>query len=225
MTFSDLEGSMAELPGGEISMRDDRIRREWSLPIDSFYMCKFAVTQKLYLEITQLSPSGTVGESHPVENVSWADAAAFCNALSMRAGLKPYFEVVAASEAIKTDPTANGYRLPSEAEWQYACCAGAQAARYGELNDIAWYRDNSNGQTHPVGHKAANAWGLHDMLGNVWEWCVDQYDERIYGSYRIFRGGGWYDDARSVMATTRRRSHPFKFKIDDLGFRIARNKS
>ncbi len=93
--------------------------------------------------------------------------------------------------------------------------------RYGDLNEIAWYKGNSEGSTHPVGQKQANLYGLYDLLGNVWEWCHDIYDEEVYGSYRIFRGGGWSDEARSVMATNRRRSHPEKFKIDDLGFRIA----
>jgi len=77
--------------------------------------------------------------------------------------------------------------------------------------------------THDVGMKAPNAWGLYDMLGNVWEWCSDIYDETVYDSYLIFRGGGWFDEARGCLATNRRRSHPTSFKIDDLGFRIARN--
>ncbi|MFY0687444.1 MAG: SUMF1/EgtB/PvdO family nonheme iron enzyme [Cyclobacteriaceae bacterium] len=71
--------------------------------------------------------------------------------------------------------------------------------------------------------KESNQWGLYDMLGNIWEWCSDIYDEEVYGAYRVFRGGGWCDEERSVMSTTRRRSHPVSFKIDDLGFRIARS--
>lgn len=80
----------------------------------------------------------------------------------------------------------NGYRLPSEAEWQYACKAGTTGYTYGELQKIAWYNENSSGQIHDVGKKEPNAWGLYDMLGNVWEWCYDLYDETVYGSYRIF---------------------------------------
>ena len=127
------------------------------------------------------------------------------------------------NEEIIFDHTTNGFRLPTEAEWEYACKAGSTGARYGNLDDIAWYKKNSEGRTHDVGEKEPNAWGLYDMLGNVWEWCSDIYDAEVYASYRIFRGGGWCDEERSVMATTRRRIHPLKFKIDDLGFRVARN--
>lgn len=123
------------------------------------------------------------------------------------------------------DAAADGYRLPSEAEWEYACKAGTNAGRYGEIDDTAWYKGNSDGSTQPVGSKEPNAWGLYDLLGNVWEWCSDIYDEQVYGSYRILRGGGWFDEARGCLATNRRRSHPTALKIDDLGFRIARNAS
>ena len=81
----------------------------------------------------------------------------------------------------------------------------------------------ANGHTHDIGSKEANNWGLYDMLGNVWEWCSDKYDETVYGTYRIFRGGGWNDAERGCLATNRRRSHPTAFKIDDLGFRLAKN--
>src|SRR5690606_30011494 len=117
-----------------------------------------------------------------------------------------------------------GFRLPTEAEWEYACKAGTKNIRYGDLDKIAWYKHNSEKSTHNVGMKEPNTWGLYDMLGNVSEWCTDLYDEQVYGSYRIFRGGGWFDKERSCLATNRRRNHPSLFKIDDLGFRIARNK-
>jgi formylglycine-generating enzyme required for sulfatase activity len=88
------------------------------------------------------------------------------------------------------------------------------------LEEIGWYKENSGNQTQTVGKLKANVWGLHDMLGNVWEWCWDIYDEEVYGTYRVFRGGGWADPERGCLATNRRRSHP-TFKIDDLGFRLA----
>ena len=91
------------------------------------------------------------------------------------------------------------------------------------MEEIAWYKNNSDKKTHEVGLKKPNNWGIYDMLGNIWEWCSDVYDETVYGTYWIFCGGGWNDEERSVMATNRRRSHPKSFKIDDLGFRIAKN--
>jgi formylglycine-generating enzyme required for sulfatase activity len=113
--------------------------------------------------------------------------------------------------------------LPTEAEWEYACKAGTTGIRYGEIDSIAWYKDNSGNRTQSVGTKEPNQFGIYDMLGNVWDWCSDIYDETVYGSYRVIRGGGWNDEERGCMATNRRRSHPLLFKIDDLGFRIARN--
>ena len=159
----------------------------------------------------------------PVLTVSWIQAVNFCNALSQRLGRDAYYGIDLVKEKVNLNFTANGFRLPTEAEWQYACQAGIKGVRYGELNEVAWYIDNSNHRTREVGQKKPNPWGLYDMLGNVWEWCSDIYDETVYGTYRVFRGGGWCDQERSVMATTRRRSHPFSFKIDDLGFRIAAN--
>lgn len=195
---------MVSIPKGGIQLRDDRIKRSWKVDIEPFLISKYPVTQDLYLEITQQSPSTFKGDKLPVENVSWEDAVNFCNLLSQKSGSH-----------------GNVYRLPTEAEWEYACRAGTQGIRYGEVDQIAWYKGNSGGETHEVGTKEPNAWGLYDTLGNVWEWCSDIYDETVYGSYRIFRGGGWYDEASGCMATNRRRSHPSSFRIDDLGFRIA----
>ncbi len=128
----------------------------------------------------------------------------------------------AAADAIVWDRSADGYRLPTEAEWEHACRAGTTGPRYGELGDIAWYRDNSGGRAHDVGGKQPNSWGLHDMLGNVWDWCWDVYDAEVYGSYRVLRGGGWFDEHWSCRASVRRRSHP-TFRVDDVGFRLARS--
>jgi formylglycine-generating enzyme required for sulfatase activity len=214
---------MVEIPGGEIILRDDRIKHTWEVKIQPFLLAKYPVTQDLYFEITQTSPSTFKGNKNPVETVSWRDAINCCNILSDKTGLKQAYSWNQDREDITYDPAANGYRLATEGEWEYACKAGTTAIRYGEIDEIAWYKANSGGKTNEVGLKKPNAWGLYDMLGNVWEWCSDIYDEKVYGSYRIFRGGGWNDEERGCLATNRRRSHPVSFKIDDLGFRIARN--
>jgi len=221
--FKTINDQMVEIPGGEIVLRDDRIKDIWTVELQPFLLSKYTVTQDLYFQITQESPSIFKGIKKPVETVSWRDAILFCNALSNKAGLGLCYSLSNDSEEITFDSKANGYRLPTEAEWEYACKAGTTDARYGEIDKIAWYKENSEGKTNDAGTKRPNAWGLYDMLGNVWEWCSDIYDEKVYGSYRIFRGGGWSDNDRGCLATNRRRSHPISFKIDDLGFRIARN--
>jgi len=214
---------MVAIPEGRIEMRDDRTKQRWDVEIKSFFLAKFPVTQDLYYEIMKEGPSTFKGDSLPVETVTWIDAVNFCNTLSTKKNLSPCYIMSEGLEEVAFDQKATGFRLPTEAEWEYACKAGTTGIRYGELDLIAWYKDNSEKTTQPVGLKEPNEWGLYDMLGNVWEWCSDIYDETVYGSYRLFRGGGWCDEERSVMATTRRRSHPVKFKIDDLGFRIAKN--
>ena len=211
------------IPKGTVHMRDDRTKETWSVDIDSFELCKFPITQDFYKVVTDENPSIFKGDKLPVETVSWIDAVIFCNELSNSLGKDKCYVIDLATEKVTLNAKANGFRLPTEAEWQYACQAGTKDIRYGELNEVAWFKENSNNQTQEIGQKKPNEWGLYDMLGNVWEWCSDIYDETVYGSYRIFRGGGWCDQERSVMATTRRRSHPFSFKIDDLGFRIATN--
>ena len=107
------------------------------------------------------------------------------------------------SETIEWDTSADGYRLPTEAEWEHACRAGSTGPRYGQLDEIAWYRGNSDEQIHEVGGKRPNAWGLYDMLGNVWDWCWDIYDAEVYGTYRVLRGGGWFDEHWSCRASAR----------------------
>jgi formylglycine-generating enzyme required for sulfatase activity len=221
---SILSNLMVEIPGGKIELRDDRTKEKWTVHIEPFLLSKFLVTQQFYFAITQENPSTFKGDMLPVETINFKEAVNFCNKLSVQNDLTPCYVINNQNEEIAFDNSADGFRLPTEAEWEYACKAGITGIRYGELDMIAWYKDNSENKTHRVGEKEPNAWGLYDMLGNVWEWCSDLYDTEVYGSYRIFRGGGFCDNERSVMATTRRRSHPLKFQIDDLGFRIAINK-
>ncbi|MBN1596385.1 formylglycine-generating enzyme family protein [candidate division FCPU426 bacterium] len=213
---------MAAIPQGEIMLRDARIQRTWKEKIYPFLLARYPVTQKLYFTITKKSPSSLKGDQNPVENVSWNDAMEFCNLLSRKTGLDEYYSMSHDGRNIICNCESDGFRLPSEAEWEYACRAGNKEVRYGELDRIAWYKENSNSKTHEVGKKEPNTWGLFDMLGNVWEWCWDLYDEKVYGTYRVFRGGGWNDPARGCLASNRRRSHP-EFRIDDLGFRLARS--
>lgn len=213
---------MVHIPGGEVELRDDRKSSKWKVEINPFLLACYPVTMELFHEITNVSPNSFVGNTVPVVNISWNDAISFCNLLSQKAGLNACYSISHDGEDIICDFKANGFRLPTEAEWQYACKAGTTSYRYGELDEIAWYDKNSDGKLHEVGQKEPNAWGLYDMLGNVWEWCFDLYDEQIYGSYRIFRGGSWAEEARGCGATCRRRSHP-TFCIEDLGFRLARS--
>jgi formylglycine-generating enzyme required for sulfatase activity len=223
INFEKISFDLVKIPRGEILLNDDRIKKRWSVEIKEFYLSEHLVTQELYQKIIGNSPSTFKGNKRPIENVSWIDSIRFCNQLSIKEELNPCYKITGEEDKIEFDNSNNGYRLPTEAEWQYACQVGKKNIRYGELKDIAWYKENSGEQTQEVGQKKPNEWGLYDMLGNVWEWCSDIYDEEVYGAYRIFRGGGWADEERSVMATNRRRSHPKAFKIDDLGFRIAKN--
>jgi formylglycine-generating enzyme len=194
--------SMVDIPAGTIALRDDRLGTSWQVEISAFRLARYPLTGS---------------DDLPLTGVSWYDAIALCNQLSAYAGLAPAY-VIDGSE-VSWDADSDGYRLPTEAEWQYACTAGTPAYRYGPLDDIAWYATE---QVQRVGLKTPNAWGLHDMLGNVWEWCWDLYDPATYGSYRIFRGGGFADPERSIGSTVRRRSHP-TFAIEDLGLRVAQS--
>lgn len=216
------EMPMMEIPGGTIGLRDDRLKRQWQADVKPFRMASHPVTQQLYASVTGAWPAARIQADCPVESVSWLDAVRFCNRLSVAHGLVPAYETDSGLLDATCIEGSDGFRLPTEAEWEYACRAGASAPRYAALDDIAWYSANSHGRHHPVAGKRPNAWGLHDMLGNVWEWCHDVYDPEAYGAYRIFRGGGWADDERGCLATNRRRSHP-TFAIDDLGFRVARS--
>lgn len=210
---------MVAVPAGQVTLSDRRTRRSWHLEVASFEIAINPLTQGEYADMTGEWPGATCGERLPVEGVSWRDAIRFCNTLSEHAGLASAYRMD--GDDVAWDTSANGYRLPTEAEWERACRAGTTGPRYGALDAIAWYRDNSDGRPHEVGGKEPNPWGLYDTLGNVWEWCWDLYDPAVYGTYRVLRGGGWFDEHWSCRASVRWRSHP-THRIDDVGFRIAR---
>ncbi|MFD0620209.1 formylglycine-generating enzyme family protein [Paenibacillus sp. GCM10027629] len=219
---SQVDYPMVEIPAGEIDLRDDRIKRTWTVQVNSFLLAPVPVTKGLYFSIMQRTVESYDETELPVVDVSWHDAISFCNLLSQHSGLQECYSISEDGAHVVCNWEADGYRLPTEAEWQYACKAGTGGYRYGEVAEIAWYHQNAEGKAHEVGKKLPNAWGLYDMLGNVWEWCFDIYDAKVYDSYRIFRGGSWAEEERGCGATCRRRSHP-TFRIDDLGFRLARS--
>jgi formylglycine-generating enzyme required for sulfatase activity len=210
---------MAAIPAGRVTISDRRTTRTWSFDVAPYRMATCPVTQSLYAQVTGKRPSAAQGDRLPVESVSWLDAVQFCNALSEREGLTPAYGL---RDDVEWDTAADGYRLPTEAEWEHACRAGTTGPRYGQLDEIAWYRGNSNERMHDVGGKQPNALGLYDMLGNSWDWCWDIYDAEVYGGYRVLRGGGWFDEHWSCRASVRRRSHP-AFQTDDVGFRVVRS--
>ena len=177
---------MVEIPSGAILLRDDRKKTQWSVRVEPFYLSRYQASQELYYEVTRRTPASFQGKQRPVEEVSWYDAVNFCNLLSRQVGLQQCY--VIESEAVSLLSNANGYRLPTDAEWEYACRAGDKRPRYGELDAIAWYKDNSQDTTHDVGLKVANDWGLYDMLGNVWSGAGISMTPRFMALTEFFGG-------------------------------------
>jgi formylglycine-generating enzyme required for sulfatase activity len=229
---AELPVKMVQIPAGSFLIGDDTeppIHRVYITK--PFLMTATPVTNKLYSHVMGKTPSYFKGDNRPVEQVSWFNAVEFCNRLSDITGLKKVYTID--GENVKPDCSANGFRLPTEAEWEYACRAGSSAQRYGEIDKIAWYDDNSNGSTQDVGKKEANAWGLYDMLGNVWEWCWDWYSEYpagdredwcgpVDGSRRVLRGGNWGNGAPNCRAAYRRSDGPAS-RDYGVGFRLLRS--
>lgn len=220
--------AMIDIPAGGITLRDEGTKTNWPVDVPAFSLASYPVTQGLYAAVGEDQPARSQPPARPrtpVTDVSWLDALRFCNQLSQAEGLDPCYLLGDDPDGLDVlwHGDADGYRLPTEAEWEYACRAGTAGVRYGELDDIAWHRANSGEQLHDVAIKSPNPWGLHDTIGNVWEWCWDLYDPAVYGPYRVFRGGGAYDTPRGCRASCRRKSHP-TFRVDDLGFRLARTR-
>lgn len=188
--------------GGTSEQGSDALPNEkptHSVTLSSYYICKYEVTQALWRDIMGSNPSYFKGDNLPVEQVSWNDCQTFINRLNSYTG--------------------RNFRLPTEAEWEFAARGGNYSRHYkysgsNYISDVAWYEDNSGKRTHPVGTKQANEIGLYDMSGNVWEWCSDwcgsysSYSQTDpigpnSGSYRVDRGGGWAGIVKGCRATIR----------------------
>jgi formylglycine-generating enzyme required for sulfatase activity len=189
----------------------------YSVTVSNFKIGKYEVTQAQWKTLMGNNPSGFSGcDNCPVENVSWSEAQGFISRLNAATGKQ--------------------YRLPTEAEWEYAARGGNQSRGYkysggNFIEQVAWFSDNSGGRTHQVGTKQPNELGIYDMSGNVWEWCYDWYGAysasaqrdpmgASSGSSRVYRGGCWYFYARYVRVSLRNSSTP-DFRYFNLGFRLA----
>jgi formylglycine-generating enzyme required for sulfatase activity len=195
------------------------------ITIPDFAIGKYLVTQELWQTIMHNNPSRFKDSHRPVESVSWHDAKEFLTQLNLRCG--------------SNLPSGCAYRLPSESEWEYAARGGIQTQNYeyaggNDLEKLGWYHDNSHRETKAVGLKLPNELGVHDMSGNVWEWCEDHWhgeteetpadgspwlDELKQGSSRVIRGGCLYDDALGCRSTYRNSTHP-TLRHYLVGFRV-----
>ncbi|GAB5518030.1 MAG: hypothetical protein RhofKO_02810 [Rhodothermales bacterium] len=208
--------------------------------LSAFAMGTHEVTQAQFEAVMGYNPSLNRGPDLPVERVSWYDAVRFCNALSEREGLTPYYEHNA-FEGYITNTDANGYRLPTEAEWEYAAKAGTTTDTYaddGDLDNIAWYLSGTRDEgTRAVGQKQPNAFGLYDIIGNVFEWTASDFvaypggriSDDVPGAHygnelKIVRGGASDTNAEFSRATYRYRLHP-SYVTHNVGFRVARSLS
>jgi uncharacterized repeat protein (TIGR02543 family) len=222
--------------------------------LTGFYMGKYQVTQEQYEAVMGTNPSnsssnpasGEVQEKRPVEKVTWYDAVEFCNKLSEREGLQTVYTISGrtpstgypiTSATVTADWGKNGYRLPTEAQWEYAAKGGSTPGNYtyagsNTIGDVAWYSGNSGSKTHEVGKLAPNGLGLCDMSGNVWEWCWDWYggyedkDQTdpvgaATDGYRVMRGGNWYDSAEAARLVIRGSYNPSIGESNN-GFRLVR---
>jgi formylglycine-generating enzyme required for sulfatase activity len=230
------------------TQRQDNEGPQHQVTVSAFYMARNLVTQSEYRDIMGADPSNFRGPTLPVERVTWFEAVEYCNKLSEREGLTTAYTIngTGNDRTVMWNQDANGYRLPTEAEWEYACRAGTSTP-FSTGNNITTaqanydgnypYGNNARGQwlerTSNVGIYPSNTWGLHDMHGNVFEWCWDWYGNytsdpqtdptgEATGSYRVLRGGSWYDNGRYIRSAYRNSSSPF-LRSYSVGFRLARS--
>ena len=234
---------LVRIPGGTFKMGSPKGEEgrgsdegpQHRVTVDAFWVTKSEITQGLWAEVMSSDPShfSKCGRSCPVEQVSWQDAVAFANRLSARDGLTPAYTLD--GDEVRWDRKAGGYRLLTEAEWEYAARGGEPYLYAGsnEATDVGWVDANAGGKTHPVCGKAVNGYGLCDMTGNVREWVWDRFATTYAsaaqdnpqgpsgGPFRVIRGGSWNDSARYARVASRRGWRP-GFRFGFVGFRLAR---
>jgi sulfatase modifying factor 1 len=239
----------ALVEGGSFNMGTDHPVEAHEGPVHkvslrSFYLGKTEVTYDDFDRFTSAVKRDSVvtdfptrRKTQPVFMVTWLDAVTYCNWLSEQEKLSKCY--VINGESVSYLDTAKGYRLPTEAEWEYAARGGDKAHDYNyagsnDINAVGWYKANSSDGSKPVKGKAPNELGLFDMTGNLWEWCWDVYDGSYYkispednpkgpdaGPYRVMRGGAWYNETNYARVFTRQDHYP-TFKQNSVGFRVAR---
>jgi formylglycine-generating enzyme required for sulfatase activity len=239
--FADAQ-ALASIPAGRLELRDARTRSLRQVELAAFELGVVPVTAAEFggwagtvagaggitagdaaastaAGINAGPGASSAAAARPAHPVTWFDAVRWCNAASEQAGLQPAYEV--GGRRVRWDVAADGFRLPTEAEWEWACRAGTTTPTYGPLAEIAWTAADGLDGPQDVGGKAPNAFGLYDTIGNVWEWCWDYADTARYADYRSLRGGGWADREWSCRASVRRGSAPDAV-LEDVGFRVAR---
>ena len=236
--FVFVEGGTFRM-GSDVSAHTNE-HPEHEVTVSSFYICTHEVTQAEYQAVMGKNPSQFKDDARPVECVTWYDAVEYCNKRSVIEGLTPCY-TGNKGDGYTCDFGANGYRLPTEAEWEYAARGGLNSKGYiysgsNSINKVAWYsknKDDENGETHQVMSKLPNELGIYDMSGNVWEWCWDLYGfyrsgaqinptGASYSPFRSLRGGAYDIIAKDCSVTVRENGAFPDLFHNSVGFRIAR---
>ena len=216
--------ALRKVPAGRITLHDARTNGSRGVDLRSFAIGATTVTRAQWQAVHWPGPESIPAQISddarlPAHQVTWFEAVTWCNAVSAAQGIGAAYTIQ--GRQVRWDVSSTGYRLPTEAEWEHACRAGSDGPRYGELTRIAWTAADQVSGVQPVASKEPNAWGLFDMIGNVWEWCWDYSDTARYADYRSLRGAGWADPHYSARASVRRGSAP-DARIEDVGFRVVR---